>query len=109
MRRRIKWRPAASRFMRTSCQDVIKLQQRERENDAMDGGGKKENEKIEREREDIAEEVADATNEVEINVNFREERPGHKAPLRNEERIRAKGPRGKLSQRTTTKRGGRGE
>jgi len=35
----------------------------------------KENEK----REDIAEEVADATNEVEINANLREQ-PGHKAP-----------------------------
>lgn len=30
-------------------------------------------------REDIAEEAADATNEVEINANLREE-SGHKAP-----------------------------
>lgn len=71
MRRRIKRRPAASRFMRTSCQDDIKSRQNEEPRTAE----KKENEK----REDIAEEVADVTNEVEINANFRE-KPGHKAP-----------------------------
>lgn len=80
--------------MRTSCQDVIKLQQ----NDATDGGGKRR--KNER-REDIAEEVADATNEVEINANFREESRDTKL-LQGTRWIRAKGPRGKLSQRTTT-------
>lgn len=60
-----------SGFMRTSCQDIIKSQQ---DDDAHGQRGKNRKEK-EIERGSVAEEVADATNEVEINANFREE-PG---------------------------------